>query len=255
MGWTFGVAPYGKMRNPANKGQLIDNPEENGLINEMCRLYDNSSGSTQTYKENVIYNQLQHQQMRNRKVNKIMIRRILTKTGRYYPKPRHMKTKQQSRKQSKKLLSKKPFKKRCLYKSGKNYDSVNALSGCVQQMNVSSNYDDIQYEVEEILGMKIIKKNNKKLRYYHIKWKGYPESDNSWEPEENLNQKAIHSIGMDSSDEEDNECELDDILGMKIVKENGKKVKYYQIKWTEYDATWEPEENLNQEALCEFGYA
>jgi hypothetical protein len=38
-----------------------------------------------------------------------------------------------------------------------------------------------EYEVEKILGR--LTTNGQTL--YHIKWKGYPDSANSWEPEEN----------------------------------------------------------------------
>ena len=39
------------------------------------------------------------------------------------------------------------------------------------------------YSVERIINKKIT--NNKV--YYYLKWHGYPESENTWEPEENLN--------------------------------------------------------------------
>ena len=41
-----------------------------------------------------------------------------------------------------------------------------------------------EYEVEAILGRKV---ENSKVKYL-IKWKGYDDSDNSWEPRENLGQ-------------------------------------------------------------------
>jgi len=42
--------------------------------------------------------------------------------------------------------------------------------------------NEIEYEVEEILDKKVRKGKN----FYLLKWKGYPDSANSWEPEENL---------------------------------------------------------------------
>jgi hypothetical protein len=41
-----------------------------------------------------------------------------------------------------------------------------------------------EYEVERILDMK--QKGRGHKTHYLIKWKGYPTSDNSWEPEENV---------------------------------------------------------------------
>ena len=46
----------------------------------------------------------------------------------------------------------------------------------------SSTQEEDEFVVEKILDMKR-DKNGKRLVY--IKWKGYPESENSWEPEEN----------------------------------------------------------------------
>jgi hypothetical protein len=44
-----------------------------------------------------------------------------------------------------------------------------------------------EYEVEKILDMK--QKGRK--THYLIKWKGYPTSDNSWEPAENVQAKDL----------------------------------------------------------------
>ena len=41
-----------------------------------------------------------------------------------------------------------------------------------------------EYEVEKIIDMKQMGRRRK--TYYLVKWKGYPTSDNSWEPRENI---------------------------------------------------------------------
>ena len=42
-----------------------------------------------------------------------------------------------------------------------------------------------EFEVEQILDMKQMGQGRK--THYLVKWKGYPTSDNTWEPEKNLN--------------------------------------------------------------------
>ena len=46
--------------------------------------------------------------------------------------------------------------------------------------------DDI-YMIEEILKTKV----KRKKRYFLVKWEGYPHSENTWEPEENLDSKLV----------------------------------------------------------------
>jgi hypothetical protein len=48
--------------------------------------------------------------------------------------------------------------------------------------------DEDVYEVEKILGEK---RNAEGLMEYHIKWKGYPESDNTWEVASNISRAAM----------------------------------------------------------------
>ena len=46
-----------------------------------------------------------------------------------------------------------------------------------------------EFKVEQILGMKQMGRVHK--THYLVKWKGYPTSDNSWEPEKNLNAEEL----------------------------------------------------------------
>jgi len=56
------------------------------------------------------------------------------------------------------------------------------------KQEIEENEDDKEeYEVEQILDVKIAKEKGKLVKRYLVKWKGYPESDNSWEKESNMN--------------------------------------------------------------------
>ena len=46
-----------------------------------------------------------------------------------------------------------------------------------------------EYKVEKIINMKQMGRWRK--TYYLVKWKGYPMSDNSWEPRENVHMEEL----------------------------------------------------------------
>lgn len=54
----------------------------------------------------------------------------------------------------------------------------------LKQFESEQNFKDI-YEIDEILGDKIISKK----KYYLVKWEGFDEEHNSWEPKSHLNCK------------------------------------------------------------------
>ncbi|XP_070496655.1 chromo domain-containing protein cec-1-like [Chironomus tepperi] len=74
--------------------------------------------------------------------------------------------------------------------------------------------DDEIYYVEKILDRKVIKDKP----YYYIKWEGYTESDNTWEPAENLDKTlikifeakyyGINPVKQEIYDHDDSEDEL-----------------------------------------------
>jgi len=96
--------------------------------------------------------------------------------------------------------------------------------------------EDIEYEVEEILDSKFIRKS----LFYLVKWKGYPISDNSWEP-------------LPVISKEDIEYEVEEILDSKFIR----KSLFYLVKWKGYpisDNSWEPLSHLTnaQELISQF---
>ena len=46
--------------------------------------------------------------------------------------------------------------------------------------------DEEEHVVEAVISSRIDGRGKKRSMRYLVKWKGYPESENSWEPEANL---------------------------------------------------------------------
>jgi hypothetical protein len=48
----------------------------------------------------------------------------------------------------------------------------------------------MEYEIEQILQVKFAKGRNPK-KLYLVKWKGYSDDENTWEPESNLDKSIV----------------------------------------------------------------
>lgn len=117
----------------------------------------------------------------------------------------------------------------------------------------------------------------KGVRHYLIKWKGYDDSGNTWEPQSTLNcqelieeylkskdiksgrkgkhdkskKKKIENDADDDEEEDEKDYEVDKIIDV-YFKRNGQ--REFLVHWKGYantDNTWEPEENMNCQDLIE----
>ncbi|XP_018566594.1 probable chromo domain-containing protein LHP1 [Anoplophora glabripennis] len=128
--------------------------------------------------------------------------------------------------------------------------------------------DETQYEVEAVLDEKIIKG----VRHYLIRWKGYEEESDTWEPEDTLDcsrliqdfkenkkkkvkpAKSPKREKKESKSEEwdENEAfEVDRILEVHHRKDGKRE---FLVSWKGYgnsDNSWEPEENMDCKDLIE----
>ncbi|CAH1282005.1 unnamed protein product [Diabrotica balteata] len=123
--------------------------------------------------------------------------------------------------------------------------------------------DETQYEVEKVIDDKMIAG----VRHYLIRWKGYGQDDDTWEPEDTLNcpgaikafkdskkktKGAKDKVKKDSEEWDENEdFEVNRILEVHHTR-NGK--REFLVSWKGFqpkDNSWEPEENMNCKDLIE----
>ncbi|ODM92025.1 Heterochromatin protein 1 [Orchesella cincta] len=127
-----------------------------------------------------------------------------------------------------------------------------------EKKSSSSPFSDL-YSVEKVL---------KKRRgatgkpEYFLKWKGYPDSDNTWEPWENISPEVL--IDFESKLKERNAAPGKEsspqrefyIVEKVLKKRRGTTGKpEYLLKWEGYpdsDNTWEPEENISSGIILDF---
>ncbi|XP_050056604.1 chromobox protein homolog 5-like isoform X2 [Aphis gossypii] len=115
----------------------------------------------------------------------------------------------------------------------------------------------LQYPVEKILH----KRTKKGKVEYLLKWQGFNEFHNSWEPQKNLKcDKLIKNYAhkLKQKSEENQNQAVSSIIQYpieKILHKRTKKGKVeYLVKWqgfNEFHNSWEPQKNLNCDELIE----
>ena len=60
-----------------------------------------------------------------------------------------------------------------------------------EPLDLPEGYFRVEKVLDHQLRQKPGKKKNKKVMHYLIKWEGYPSTENSYEPEQNLTQVSI----------------------------------------------------------------
>ena len=131
--------------------------------------------------------------------------------------------------------------------------------------------------VEGVLDARILKIDNRTVRYYFIKWSGRPETANSWEAEDDLvdEEEALRKYHLDAIAHKQAERDrtrraivgvladrkrapipkewVEDVLDDRIIHVGKKPVRNYLIKWvgrSESENSWEPEDVLDKATVA-----
>lgn len=114
-----------------------------------------------------------------------------------------------------------------------------------EPIDIDSDIEE-EYVVEKVVDKRTGKNN---AIEYLVKWQGYRDSENTWEPAKNL--KSSQLIADFERQNLNNEYKVDKILQKRSNDEG--KIEYF-VKWEGYsddDNTWEPANTLNCKDLIE----
>ncbi|KAL1517509.1 hypothetical protein ABEB36_001265 [Hypothenemus hampei] len=155
-------------------------------------------------------------------------------------------------------------------RKSKSQDRESTNTNGARETNDPEDDDDTEYEVQEILNEKFIKG----VKHYLIRWKGYTEESDTWEPENTLDcqdlikdyqqkkkrkqdfgnkkksKKHMRKSGESKGTWDENEnFEVDRILDVYFHR-NGR--REFLVSWKGYpasDNSWEPEDNMDCKEL------
>ena len=110
----------------------------------------------------------------------------------------------------------------------------------------SESEEDVEaqaYAVEAIIGRRTHEIRGGKISYeYHVKWEGYTDEHNTWEPKLNINTKMVDEYDASIAT-------VEAIVGRRARDTHGGKLSYeYNIKWQGWaakDNTWEPRHHID----------
>ena len=120
----------------------------------------------------------------------------------------------------------------------------------------SDSSDSTEYDVEELLQSRYV--GRPLQRQFLVRWEGYSSEHDTWEPAEEMPEELVEAFdlaggpGSTSQPADDNRTyDISHLL--KSRTKQGR--REYLVRWKGYSAdddTWEPEDNLPDEAKEEF---